>query len=225
MSVFWRPGYGEARVWRVQYMLVSKFPDPTKFLLILTATDKNLFDIVLDQHKTKKGNKIAIIGRLPPCLLNLCRAWHPVSDTGSPGIGKSCFLCFIMHRLAMMDPKPVMVLEIRKHPVYCFTNNTVLSGNSPYDFTEYLVKPQTWYLVGNVHIKLAVWSWYPHPRSDADVAKHKILYEYRLTAPSPWSTRLRPYWCHCQIPPSTSERQWSSCGSWIRLPLPLLSIQ
>ena len=61
-----------------------------------------------------------------------------------------------MHKLAKMDPKPVVVLEIRKTPIYCFTNDTVLSGNSPSDFSEYLENPETWYLVGTVQVQLLI---------------------------------------------------------------------
>lgn len=50
---------------------------------------------------------------------------HLLVVSGSPGIGKSYFLYFVMHNLAMMDPKPTVVLQIRQNPVYCFNNDTV----------------------------------------------------------------------------------------------------
>jgi hypothetical protein len=76
--------------------------------------------------------------------------------TGSPGIGKSYFLYFVMHELAKMDPKPVVVLQIRQNPIYCFKNDDVLIGTSTSDFHEILDKTETWYLVGNIEVKLSI---------------------------------------------------------------------
>ncbi len=77
---------------------------------------------------------------------------HLLVVSGSPGIGKSYFLYFVMHNLAMMDPKPTVVLQIRQNPVYCFNNDTVTEGALP-DFALCLREPDTWYLVGDVRVK------------------------------------------------------------------------
>lgn len=72
-----------------------------------------------------------------------------VPGTGSPGIGKTYFLYFVMQKLAKMEPKPVVVLEVRKTLIYCFKNDAVLSGTHATDFSDDLINPETWYLVGD----------------------------------------------------------------------------
>ena len=68
--------------------------------------------------------------------------------TGSPGIGKSYFLFYLMSRLALMEPVPVVVLDIRNNRTLCFTCDKVMSGSRT-DFASYLDNPETWYLVGD----------------------------------------------------------------------------
>jgi hypothetical protein len=77
---------------------------------------------------------------------------------GSPGIGKSFFLFFIMHEVAKMDPKPVVVLQIHKNSIYCFKDNNVLTVGAEdiHDLDKYLNDPKTWYLVGDAEVKSSI---------------------------------------------------------------------
>ena len=69
------------------------------------------------------------------------------STVGSPGIGKSYFLFYLMRCLAQMKPLPVVVLDIRSNQTLCFTCDKVMSGARA-EFASYLMDPDTWYLVG-----------------------------------------------------------------------------
>uniref|UniRef100_A0A7S0WNW8 Crinkler (CRN) family protein n=1 Tax=Chlamydomonas leiostraca TaxID=1034604 RepID=A0A7S0WNW8_9CHLO len=73
-----------------------------------------------------------------------------VAITGSPGIGKSYFLFYLMFTLATTLAQPVVVLHIRGlQRVLCFTGSTVLTGTLR-DFYHQLDDPKTWYLVDEV---------------------------------------------------------------------------
>jgi hypothetical protein len=85
-----------------------------------------------------------------------------------------------MHKLAEMDPKPVVVLQIRQNPIYCFINDVVLKGTSIFCFDEHLVNPKTWYLVGDATDAKSY-----HPSITLGAAKQKSIHKRRLTAPSP----------------------------------------
>ena len=79
--------------------------------------------------------------------------------TGSPGIGKSYFLFYLMRCLAQMKPLPVVVLDIRNNQTLCFTCDKVMSGTRA-DFASYLTDPNTWYLVGDTefdHTEFPPW--------------------------------------------------------------------
>eukprot|EP00195_Chlamydomonas_chlamydogama_P008570 CAMPEP_0202890160 /NCGR_PEP_ID=MMETSP1392-20130828/660_1 /ASSEMBLY_ACC=CAM_ASM_000868 /TAXON_ID=225041 /ORGANISM="Chlamydomonas chlamydogama, Strain SAG 11-48b" /LENGTH=584 /DNA_ID=CAMNT_0049573679 /DNA_START=72 /DNA_END=1826 /DNA_ORIENTATION=+ len=68
--------------------------------------------------------------------------------TGSPGIGKSYFLYYLLHHLKSLPDKPVVVLSGpgKTMPSLCFHGDNVYDGEFP-AFTEYLKDPNTWYLV------------------------------------------------------------------------------
>ena len=73
---------------------------------------------------------------------------------GSPGIGKSYFLFFLMHHLSLKTPPPVVVLDIRNKQTLCFIHGKVMEGTRE-DFASRLREPTTWYLVGDAKIKYA----------------------------------------------------------------------
>lgn len=69
---------------------------------------------------------------------------YPAALVGSPGIGKSYFLFYLMFTLATTVPQPVVVLHIRGlQRVLCFTGSTVLTGTLR-DFYHQLDDPKTW---------------------------------------------------------------------------------
>ena len=121
----------------------------------------------MDQNITK----VAITGEtscLPKSFVTigccvLLDAWLVTDSwtlvTGSPGIGKSYFLFYLMRCLAQIKPLPVVVLDIRNNQTLCFTGDKVMSGTRA-DFASYLVDPNTWYLVGDTefdHTEFPPW--------------------------------------------------------------------
>ena len=69
---------------------------------------------------------------------------------GTPGIGKSMFLFYVMWRLANMEDKKTVIL--RRHmdngKIYVFQSDGCWVTSSPRNIAKFLENPDTWYLAG-----------------------------------------------------------------------------
>jgi len=81
-------------------------------------------------------------------FIKLAACSHSSLLIGSPGIGKSYFLFYLMWSLvnSSVGTPLTIIVQSRGKPVLCFQGSEVLEGTAE-DFRLQLAKPDTWLLV------------------------------------------------------------------------------
>jgi hypothetical protein len=75
--------------------------------------------------------------------------WNGFALTGTPGIGKSVFLFYLLWRLARREKPPEAILIHRAQDmgfIYLITSNGCFATRDPVSVAHFLVKKTTWYL-------------------------------------------------------------------------------
>ena len=115
-----------------------RFPVRPKFIpvhlkrLYIRESYKDLFNIIWKNQKSK----------------DLTKRLHRMAITGTPGIGKSVFLFYVMWRLANMKTTKTVILHRRAHKrrIYIFQNEGCWRTRKISDIDDLLDDPKTWYL-------------------------------------------------------------------------------
>jgi hypothetical protein len=108
------------------------FPKRMKLLLYIRKAYVDMFDIICKNLEIRDPEK-----RLAGMVI-----------TGTPGIGKSVFLFYIMWKLANMkvNGKVILHRQADKGRIYIFQNNECRMTHNPGNIEGFLDDPATWYL-------------------------------------------------------------------------------
>jgi len=80
---------------------------------------------------------------------NMCTQKSRFLLLGNPGIGKSCFLIYMLYRL-LAEKKTVVLRRSSELVCYLFTNGQVTSTGNVSDFAAILNNPDVWYLCDTI---------------------------------------------------------------------------